>query len=254
MFGLPGAARMQLDRMRSRNHAARGGRGQERHLESIIAWIVMGLTAGWLAKDVMKGGRYGVVRTSSSRLGGHPHWRLLLNLITGGSAGFLGSVVVAFIGAVLIAVLRALPAAHRSLPTSRLDPRRCHSVSCSVAWSACRLRFRRHAVLTFCGVARRLASTAELIPARPIVKGECHEPDLDHRDRTRRARAARLLRARTLPQVVAGVGTQHAAELAGCSAPRAGTPYVLLADGRRRPRRVRAEARARARPNDRRTR
>ena len=45
-----------------------------------------------------------------------------------------------------------------------------------------------------CGVMRRCRSL-------PIVKGECGGPDLDHRNRTRRTRAARVLRPRALPQV-----------------------------------------------------
>jgi len=42
---------------------------------------------------------------------------------------------------------------------------------------------------------------AEVPLVIPIVKGECGGPDLDHRNRNRRTRAARVLRARALPQV-----------------------------------------------------
>jgi len=80
---------------------------------SIIAWIVVGLIAGWLAGMVMKGGGYGVIGD------------IIVGIIGGLLGGFLASVlfhadtvngidipsiVTAFIGSViLIAVLRALP-------------------------------------------------------------------------------------------------------------------------------------------------
>jgi uncharacterized membrane protein YeaQ/YmgE (transglycosylase-associated protein family) len=80
---------------------------------SIIAWLVVGLIAGWLAGMVMKGGGYGLVG----------------NLIVGGLGALLGgwlagalfggdylsginipTIVVSFIGAViLIAIVRLLP-------------------------------------------------------------------------------------------------------------------------------------------------
>lgn len=79
---------------------------------SIIAWIVVGLIAGWLAGMVMKGGGYGVVGD------------IIIGIIGGLIGGFLSSalfgvdmngfsltsILVAFVGAViLIAILRALP-------------------------------------------------------------------------------------------------------------------------------------------------
>jgi uncharacterized membrane protein YeaQ/YmgE (transglycosylase-associated protein family) len=80
----------------------------------ILAWIVVGLIAGWLAGMVMKGGGYGVVGD------------IIIGIIGALLGGFLAaavfgipdavnginitSIVVAFIGAVvLIAIIRALP-------------------------------------------------------------------------------------------------------------------------------------------------
>lgn len=81
----------------------------------IIAWLIVGLVAGFLASLVMRGGGYGllgdiIVGLIGAFLGG-----LLTNLLGfGGSYGLLGSIVVAFIGAcVLIAILRAVAGGRR---------------------------------------------------------------------------------------------------------------------------------------------
>lgn len=76
----------------------------------ILMWLIVGLIAGWLAGQVMKGGGYGlvgdiVVGIIGAVIGGF----LFGFLLPGSSAGLLGSIVVAFIGAViLIAVTRAV--------------------------------------------------------------------------------------------------------------------------------------------------
>ena len=77
----------------------------------IIAWLVVGLVAGWLAGVVMKGGGYGILGDILVGLVGAFVGGLVFSLITGGgTAGFWGSIGVAFVGAViLIAILRALP-------------------------------------------------------------------------------------------------------------------------------------------------
>jgi uncharacterized membrane protein YeaQ/YmgE (transglycosylase-associated protein family) len=68
-----------------------------------VAWIVVGLIAGWLAGQVMKGGGYGVVvdiilGILGGVLGG---WVFgLLGIRAGG--GMIGSIIVAFIGAVIL--------------------------------------------------------------------------------------------------------------------------------------------------------
>ena len=75
-----------------------------------IAWIVVGLIAGWLAGQVMKGGGYGVLvdiilGILGGVLGG---WVFgLLGIHLGG--GMIGSLIVAFVGAViLVAITRLL--------------------------------------------------------------------------------------------------------------------------------------------------
>lgn len=68
-----------------------------------LVWIVVGLIAGWLAGQVMKGGGYGILvdiilGILGGLLGG---WLFgLLGLHLGG--GMLGSIIVAFVGAVIL--------------------------------------------------------------------------------------------------------------------------------------------------------
>jgi len=75
-----------------------------------VAWIVVGLVAGWLAGQLMKGGGYGVVvdiilGLLGGVVGGWPFG--LLGLSSGG--GMIGSIIVAFIGAViLVGITRVL--------------------------------------------------------------------------------------------------------------------------------------------------
>ncbi len=69
----------------------------------LMAWIVVGLIAGWLAGKVMKGGGYGVVvDIVLGLLGGVVGgWVFgLLGIWPGG--GMIGSIVVAFVGAVIL--------------------------------------------------------------------------------------------------------------------------------------------------------
>lgn len=77
----------------------------------ILSWIIVGLIAGFLAGQVMKGGGYGlvgdiIVGILGGLIGG---WvgTTLLNIDAGVSGINLESIVVAFLGAVLlIAILR----------------------------------------------------------------------------------------------------------------------------------------------------
>ncbi len=84
----------------------------------ILAWIIVGLIAGWLAGAVMRGGGYGLV--------GDIIIGIIGALIGGFLAGYLfgipnainglnvGSIIVAFLGAiVLIAILRAVSGTRR---------------------------------------------------------------------------------------------------------------------------------------------
>jgi uncharacterized membrane protein YeaQ/YmgE (transglycosylase-associated protein family) len=75
----------------------------------VIAWLVVGLIAGWLAGMVMKGGGYGILGDIAVGLIGSFLGGLLMGFFVQGSAGFWGSIVVAFIGACgLIALVRVI--------------------------------------------------------------------------------------------------------------------------------------------------
>jgi len=76
----------------------------------LIAWLVVGLIAGWLAGQFMRGGGYGlvgdiVVGVIGAFIGGF----VFSLLLPGSSVGLIGSIIVAFIGAViLVVILRAV--------------------------------------------------------------------------------------------------------------------------------------------------
>ena len=78
-----------------------------------LAWIVVGLIAGWLAGQVMRGGGYGaVVDIILGLVGGVVGgWVFgFLGIWPGG--GMIGSIVVAFVGAViLVGITRLLKSA-----------------------------------------------------------------------------------------------------------------------------------------------
>jgi uncharacterized membrane protein YeaQ/YmgE (transglycosylase-associated protein family) len=87
---------------------------------SILTWIIVGLIAGWLAGQVMRGGGYGlmgdiIVGILGGLLGG---WLATSVLHIGADVnGFnLESVLVAFFGAVvLLLIVRAVSGGRRSL-------------------------------------------------------------------------------------------------------------------------------------------
>ena len=80
----------------------------------IVSWIVVGLIAGWLANQMMRGGRGNaatdiVVGIIGALVGGFLAGQLfgVPNAVNGIN---VGSIVVAFLGAVVaIAIVRALP-------------------------------------------------------------------------------------------------------------------------------------------------
>ncbi len=84
----------------------------------IISWLVVGLIAGWLAGQVMKGGGYGligdiIVGVVGALLGGFLAGQIfnVPDALTGINPT---TIIVAFIGAIiLIAILRALPGRSR---------------------------------------------------------------------------------------------------------------------------------------------
>ena len=75
-----------------------------------IAWIVVGLIAGWLAGQVMKGGGYGVlVDIVLGILGGILGGWIFNAVGIWPGGGMLGAIIVAFVGAViLVAISRAV--------------------------------------------------------------------------------------------------------------------------------------------------
>ena len=69
----------------------------------ILAWIVVGLIAGWLAGQVMKGGGYGmVVDIILGLVGGLLGGWLFGQLGISAGSGMIGSIIVAFVGAVIL--------------------------------------------------------------------------------------------------------------------------------------------------------
>jgi uncharacterized membrane protein YeaQ/YmgE (transglycosylase-associated protein family) len=73
----------------------------------IIAWIIVGLVAGWLAGLIMKGSGYGLIGDLilgliGALVGG---WLFALILPTAEPSGLIGSVIVATIGAVVLVVI-----------------------------------------------------------------------------------------------------------------------------------------------------
>ena len=68
-----------------------------------LAWIVVGLIAGWLAGQVMKGGGYGMVADIILGLvGGLLGGWILGKLGISAGNGMIGSIIVAFVGAVIL--------------------------------------------------------------------------------------------------------------------------------------------------------
>ena len=80
----------------------------------LLSWIIVGLIAGWLANQVMRGGRGNtvtdiVVGIVGALVGGFLAAQLfgVANAVNGVN---VGSIVVAFLGAIVaIAIVRALP-------------------------------------------------------------------------------------------------------------------------------------------------
>jgi len=64
-----------------------------------VAWLVVGLLAGWCAGFVMRGPGYGIIGDIIVGLIGAAIGGFLFGLVVPGDAGFWGSVAVAFIGA-----------------------------------------------------------------------------------------------------------------------------------------------------------
>jgi uncharacterized membrane protein YeaQ/YmgE (transglycosylase-associated protein family) len=85
----------------------------------VIAWIVVGLIAGWLAGIVMRGGGYGLIGDLVLGLIGALIGGFLTSFLIQGETGFLGSIFVSFLGAVvLVAISRAFTGRRTTRPGS----------------------------------------------------------------------------------------------------------------------------------------
>src|SRR3989440_11399111 len=84
----------------------------------LIAWLVIGLLAGWLAGVIMPGKGFGLLGDLIIGLVGAFLGGLLINLLVPDATfGFWGSLVVALIGAcILVAILHAVMASRTTAP------------------------------------------------------------------------------------------------------------------------------------------
>jgi len=74
-----------------------------------LAWIVVGLIAGWLAGQVMKGGGYGtLVDIILGLVGGVVGGWVFGMLGIWPAGGMVGSIIVAFVGAVILVAISRL--------------------------------------------------------------------------------------------------------------------------------------------------
>ena len=80
----------------------------------IIAWLIVGLIAGFLAGKVMKGSGYGIIGDIIVGLIGAFLGGLLFGSLVNAEYALIGSIVVAFIGACLLIVLVRFIAPGRS--------------------------------------------------------------------------------------------------------------------------------------------
>lgn len=72
-----------------------------------ILWIIIGAIAGWIAGQVMKGGGFGLLGNIGVGIVGSFIGGWLFDLLDISAGGFIGSVVAAVIGAmILLYVLR----------------------------------------------------------------------------------------------------------------------------------------------------
>ena len=78
------------------------------HLDpgGLIAWLVVGLIAGWLAGQFMRGGGYGLVGDIVlGIIGAFVGGFIFSFFMPGASVGLIGSIIVAFVGAVILIAL-----------------------------------------------------------------------------------------------------------------------------------------------------
>jgi len=80
----------------------------------IIAWLVVGLIAGWAAGKVSRGHGFGLIGDLVVGLIGALVGGLIAGLFIQGSIGFIGSIIVAFLGAVVLLALLRLVGGRRT--------------------------------------------------------------------------------------------------------------------------------------------
>jgi uncharacterized membrane protein YeaQ/YmgE (transglycosylase-associated protein family) len=80
----------------------------------VIAWMIVGVCAGFLAGKVMRGAGYGLIGDLVVGLIGAFLGGLLSGMFITGTYGFVGSIVVAFLGACLMIWVLRLVASRRS--------------------------------------------------------------------------------------------------------------------------------------------
>ncbi len=80
----------------------------------IIAWLLVGLIAGWAAGKVSRGHGFGLIGDLVVGLIGALIGGLVAGAFIQGSVGFIGSIIVAFLGALLLLVLIRLLSGRRT--------------------------------------------------------------------------------------------------------------------------------------------
>ena len=79
----------------------------------IIAWLIVGLIAGWAAGSVSRGQGYGIIGDLVFGLLGAVLGGTLAGFLIHGTVGLFGSILIAFVGAViLLALVRAVRRRH----------------------------------------------------------------------------------------------------------------------------------------------
>jgi uncharacterized membrane protein YeaQ/YmgE (transglycosylase-associated protein family) len=80
-----------------------------------LVWIIVGLVAGFLASQFVKGGGYGLIGDLIVGLIGAVIGGFIVGFFVQGTVGFIGTIIVAFIGAViLLFIVRQLGGGRRS--------------------------------------------------------------------------------------------------------------------------------------------
>jgi uncharacterized membrane protein YeaQ/YmgE (transglycosylase-associated protein family) len=77
-------------------------------ITNLIGWIVVGLIAGWAAGKIMKGGGYGAVMDIVLGIVGAVVGGWLMGLLGIHAGGFIGTIIIAIIGAVFLIWLSRL--------------------------------------------------------------------------------------------------------------------------------------------------